>query len=56
MLAAKAPTLMGVMKSTREDRKQRVTIEEVVLIGQDGQKGHKKDELYHSTTGKKKRL
>lgn len=54
MLAAKAPTLMGVMKSTREDRKQRVTIEEVVLIGQDGQKGHKKDELIHLPLAKKK--
>lgn len=47
MLAAKAPTLMAVMKSTREDRKQPVTTEEEVLIGQDGPKEQKKDELIH---------
>lgn len=45
-LAAKAPTLVAVMKSTCEDRRQRATAAEVLLIGQDGQKEHK-DELIH---------
>lgn len=41
---------MGVMKSTCEDPKQRVTVEDVLLIGL---KEHK-DELIHLPLAKKK--